>query len=94
MFASIATLTLLAITSCQSLSIYCKTSVSELSVDCNTSTGVSRCFRNLDNCLLHFYCLVYSFQKLWDVEVFAIHQAWQMAFITSVKLSLDIFPLF
>ena len=52
-------------TSCnysRSLSIYCKTS--EVSADCDTSTNVSRCFRNLDNCLLHFHCSVYSSQKL------------------------------
>ena len=52
-------------TSCnysRSLSIYYKTS--EVSADCDTSTSVSRCFRNLDNCLLHFHCSVYSSQKL------------------------------
>ena len=29
----------------------------------DASTSVSRCFRNLDNCLLHFYCLVHSRQN-------------------------------
>ena len=28
--------------------------------NCDTSTSVSRCFRNLDNCLLPFYYPVYS----------------------------------
>ena len=40
----------------RSLSIQCKTS--EISADCDTSTSFSRCFRNLDNCLLPLYCLV------------------------------------
>ena len=61
-FMSASTATLLAITDSRSLSIYYKTS--KVSADCDTSTSVSRCFRNLDNCLLHFHCSVYSSQKL------------------------------
>ena len=62
-FASIATL--LAITVDRYLYIVKPLIKPQVSADCDASTSVSCCFRNLDNCLLPFYCLVYSRQKLW-----------------------------
>ena len=58
MLASIATL--LAIT--VDRYAYCETS--EISAGCDTSTCVSRCCRNLDNCMLPFYCSLYSWLEI------------------------------
>ena len=48
------------------LSIYLKTP--EVSIHCDTSTSVARCFRNLDSCLLYFYCFVCSHHKLKELS--------------------------
>ena len=61
-FMSASTATYTSCNYSRSLSICYKTS--EVSADCDRSTSVSRCFRNLDNCLLHFHCSVFSSQKL------------------------------
>ena len=77
------------------LSIYCKTF--ELFADCDTSTIVSRCFRNLDNCLavaLLLFGIFISEPIRLSFEVFAIQLIRPKTFFTSLKLFLYILPLF